>query len=71
MPQERPKEIAKRKKNKKYTKLVNKTTKKEAYSQIEKKLMVTSGGMGGNTEVREWEIQNTECKIGSRMYCTT
>ena len=32
----------------------------------------TSGyGVEGNIWVGEWQVQITECKIGSRMYCTT
>ena len=45
---------------------------KEADTDIEKKLVVTSGEWGrGNIGVRQWEVQTIGCKIGSRMYCTT
>ena len=27
--------------------------------------------VGGNPGVGKWEVQTTECEIGSRMYCTT
>ena len=32
--------------------------------------LVRRGGRG-NTGIGKWKIQNIECKIGSRMYCTT
>ena len=56
--------------SKKYNKLVNKT-KRNRLTDTEKKLVVASGGGRGNIGVGEWEAQTTECKIGSRMYCTT
>ena len=40
-------------------------------TDIENKLVVTSGRWGDNIGVEDWEAQTIGCKIGSRKYCTT
>ena len=45
-------------------------TKEE--KSLQKQKVMASGEWGrGNIEVWAWEVQTTESKIGSRMYCTT
>ena len=39
-------------------------------TNIGNKLVVTNG-VQGNLGVREWEVQTTGCKVGSRMCCTS
>ena len=56
----------------KYNKLVNVTKKRGRLTDIENKLVVTSGIRGrGNIGVGELEVQIIECKKVSGMYCTT
>lgn len=55
--------------SKKYNKQV-KITKRSRLTDLENKLEVTSVGMS-NKEIREWEVQATGYKTGSRMCYTT
>lgn len=58
------------KSKKRYNKLVNiSQKKKKADTDIEDKLVVSSGE--GQNGMGEQEAQAAECKVGSRMYCTT
>ena len=50
---------------------ISKHNKKEADTGLEKKLVVTSKWERSDRGVGEWEAQTIECKMGSRMYCTT
>ena len=53
---------------------MNITEKKQTRRTLENKLVVTSGGVGGerdNIWVGEGEKQTIGGKIGPRIYCTT
>ena len=42
-----------------------------SHIQRSKQRSLVGRGGRGNTGIGKWKIQNIECKIGSRMYCTT